>query len=297
MAVACNDYPQAYDMTDPPAQRPEKYQATLRNLRQTRPQAFGPFTIREWVTSPVEYFRSCIKWPSPSRVDPAVPRDTEFPDVPTLVLAGDLDSLTSPEGARETAAAFPNSTYVEVAHMTHVAALADYGRCASEIVRRFVRSLSAGDTSCAARYSKVRLVDRFSRLPGALDWGGPRLRTARIASATVADVLARWWSMDGSSGVGLRGGTFEATASAESLWRNTRWHLNDVRWVSGVRVSGTVRLNRSSGRIRANIRVTGKAATPGELRLRWNEWRRRHAFARARGTLGGVKVSYRFPAS
>jgi hypothetical protein len=103
--------------------------------------------------------------------------------------------------------------------------------------------------------------------------------------------------MYGYSGVGLRGGTFEATARAETLWRNTRWRLNDVRWVSGVQVSGTVRLNRASGHIRANISVAGKEATPGRRSLRWNEWRERHATARASGTLGGVRVSYRFPAS
>ena len=50
---------------------------------------------REWVTSPVEYFTTCLKWPRPSRVDPPVPPGADFPDTPVLVLAGDLDSLTS----------------------------------------------------------------------------------------------------------------------------------------------------------------------------------------------------------
>jgi pimeloyl-ACP methyl ester carboxylesterase/uncharacterized protein YodC (DUF2158 family) len=296
MAVACNDYPQAYDMTDPIEQRPEQYRSTLQSLRATRPRAFAPFTVREWVTSPVEYFESCIKWPVPSRVDRPVPANPVFPNVPTLVLAGDLDSVTSPEGARRTANAFPNSTYVEVANMTHVAALTDYGHCASRIVRRFVTTLDAGDTSCASRYNEVRLVDKFTRHSARLRWGGPRLHTARVASATIGDVLARWFNMYGFSGVGLRGGTFEVAAQGETLWRNLHFRLHDVRWVSGVRVSGTARWNRASGRIRAKVSVTGRHATPGRLKLRWNHWHR-HAVARAKGTLGGERVRFQFPAS
>jgi pimeloyl-ACP methyl ester carboxylesterase len=290
VAVACNDYPQPYDMTSPPSERPEQYQNTLDQLRENQPGAFAPFTIHEWVTSPVEYFSSCIKWPSPSRVDPPVAPGATFPNVPTLVLVGDLDHLTSPEGALQTADAFPNSTYVEVANMNHVSALSDFGRCASTIVRRFVRTREAGDTSCARRYNEVRLVDRFVQRAARLDWGGPRVRTARVAAATVGDVIARWWNMYGYSGVGLRGGTFDTAG-----WRRVRWRLHDVRWVSDVKVSGRASWDRSNGRIRARIRVAGGGAEPGRLKLRWNDWRR-HAPATAKGILGGVRVLLEFPA-
>ena len=62
---------------------------------------------REWVTSPVEYFTTCLKWPRPSRVDPPVPPGADFPDTPVLVLAGDLDSLTSPERPGKRPMPFP----------------------------------------------------------------------------------------------------------------------------------------------------------------------------------------------
>jgi hypothetical protein len=160
----------------------EKDRSAGASSAQDQPRVFAPFTSREWVTAPDKYFNSCLEWPALHRVDPPVPPNADYPSVPTLVLAGDLDYLTSPETTRETAAAFPNSTYVEVANMTHVSALADYGRCASAIVRRFVRTLSAGDTSCAARYGEVRLVDRFaaspfgSRLGKASSTHGPNYR-------------------------------------------------------------------------------------------------------------------------
>ena len=290
LAVSCNDYPQPFDMTSPINQRPEQYQDTLDDLRATQPNAFAPFTVREWVTSPVEYFSSCLKWPRPSRVDPPVPPGADFPDTPVLVLAGDLDSLTSPEGARQTADAFPNSTYVEVANMVHVAALSDFNRCASRIVRRFVRTLDTGDTSCASKYNEMRLVDRFVHSSKGLEWGTERRKTARIAAATLGDVIARWFGMYTYSGTGLRGGDFTTTDGPM-----VRWRLNRVRWVRDVMVSGTASWDRKTGRIRANLTVDGKGTVPGELRLRWND-RQRQAEAVAAGRLGGVAIKFRFPA-
>jgi pimeloyl-ACP methyl ester carboxylesterase len=291
VAVACNDYPQAYDMTSPIGERPQQYQATLDELAATQPEIFAPFTIGEWVTAPVEYFSSCLKWPVPSRVDPPVPPGAEFPDTPVLVLAGDLDSLTSPEGARQTADAFPNSTYVEVANMVHVSALSDFDRCASLIVRRFVRTLDAGDTSCAQEYNEIRLVDRFVRSAERLDWGSPKKTTARVAAATLGDVIARWLSMGTFSGTGLGGGSFTTSGS-----RLVRWRLNNVRWVRDVKVSGTASWDRRNGRVRASLTVKGGDDHPGgKLRLRWNDWRQ-HAQATAVGRLGGTNVRFSFPA-
>src|SRR5262245_42665048 len=203
-AVSCNDYPQPYDMQDRPSRRPEQFQQSIRRLQRHRPHVFAPFAVREWVHSPYGYYDDCLGWPAPSRWLHPVSRDAVYPDVPTLVLAGDLDSLTSPEGARATARAFPRSTFVRVANMTHVSALADFGQCASRNVLRFVRTKRAGDTSCARRYHENRLVETFARRAADLGYAGPRRRTAEVAAATVADVLARWWSMVGRPGLRRR---------------------------------------------------------------------------------------------
>ena len=289
-AVVCNDYPQPYDMTAPISVRKDQYRQTIRDLKATHPRVFAPFTVREWVTSPVEYFDSCIEWPRPSRVDPPVPPGATFPDVPTLVLAGDIDSLTSPEGAKQTAAAFPNSTYVEVANMTHVSAIRDFGHCASRIVRRFVRTTDAGDTSCAGAYPEIRVVDRFVRDSNALDWGPPRRRAARIAAATVGDVIARWLGMAGFEGVGLRGGRFTTTGL-----NHVRWRLHRVRWVRDVAVSGEVDWKRRSGAVTASVRIVGPGAARGRLVLAWNSWDQLGR-ATARGRLEGRRVEMRFAA-
>ena len=85
-----------------------------------RPGLFGPFRVREWVSSPYGYYDDCLRWPAPHHWVHPVPPHATYPDVPTLVLVGDQDSLTSPEGARDTAIAFPDATFVETANMVHV---------------------------------------------------------------------------------------------------------------------------------------------------------------------------------
>jgi pimeloyl-ACP methyl ester carboxylesterase len=289
VAVACNDYPQPYDMTSPIDERPAQYQSSIEDLELNAPEAFDPFTVEEWVTSPVEYYDSCLKWPVPSMWDTPVSPGTVWPDTPVLVLNGDLDSLTSPEGGQDAANAFPNSTYVEVANITHVTAISDFGRCASTLVVRFVRQLDAGDTSCAAEYAEVRTVDRFARRSGGLDRPARR-RSVRIAGATVGDVMARWLNMYGTEGVGLRGGRF-------TTWglRNVKFRLNGVRYVKDVAVSGDVTWDRPSGRVRARVQISGPGTAPGRLFLRWNH-ERPLATMYATGGIGTRKVKLSMPA-
>jgi pimeloyl-ACP methyl ester carboxylesterase len=162
IASIWNDYPQLWDISSPVGSRAAQYEAAVSELERTDPDAFAPFTIDEWTASPWTEYRSCIRWAAPSTWVPPVPDPPTYPDVPVLVLVGDLDSITLAEGSRIVADNFPNSTFVEVANMVHVAALADYSRCASDIVVRFVaRGGDAGDMSCARQYNEVRTVDEF----------------------------------------------------------------------------------------------------------------------------------------
>lgn len=297
VAVACNDYPQPYDVTAPRSVRRHQFERSTRHLAAHRPGLFGPFTVREWVKSPYGYYDDCLRWPAPRHWVHPVPRNANYPDVPTLVLVGDLDSLTSPEGARDTASAFPNATFVETANTVHVSALVDFDACASLVVRRFVRSGGdAGDVSCADRYHENRLVDRFVRYAEGTGWKPPRYRSARVAAATVGDVIARWLSMYGTTGVGLQGGSFTVRGGYfRSPHPVVTWHLDHVRWVRDLAVTGRVQWYRHSGLVRANVHVTGLGGPSGEILLRWNDVDR-HARATARGVVGGRSVSFGFPA-
>ena len=289
-AVGCHDYPQAYDMAQPYHDRVTEYHAAIRGLEKDSPNIFWPFTVKEWVHYPEQYWDECLRWPVISHPDPPVPPHAVYPDVPVLVLSGDLDSLTSPQGALATAARFPDSTFVSVANSTHVTAIDDYGRCASQIVLHFIETMTAGDTSCAAQYAPYHVVNRFARRAGQLGVSEIGSRTAVAAADTVADVQGRWWTIVGTHGVGLRGGTFTMHGYSDVTAR-----LTDVRFVSDVRVSGSLEWDRRTGEVRATVTVDGPAASPGTLTISWNDWDQQSE-ATVTGTLGGRQVSFSFPA-
>jgi pimeloyl-ACP methyl ester carboxylesterase len=87
---------------------------------------FTPFSSAAWTGTDYEGALACLRWPSPARPDPPDPPGAVYPDVPTLVLNGDLDTITASSGAREVARRFPGSTFVEVVNSVHVTALADW---------------------------------------------------------------------------------------------------------------------------------------------------------------------------
>jgi hypothetical protein len=291
IAVICNDYPQHWDITSPIASREAQYQREVAKLRARQPRAFAPFTIDDWLASPWTEFRSCLQWPAPSRNVAPVPKRADYPDVPTLVLAGDLDSITSSEGARVVADRFPNSTFVQIRNGVHVMALADQSRCASDIVVRFVRTRDAGSTRCRTRYNEVRMVDEFPRYWRGVDARTSDQRFAATALHAVADVFPRWQSMTGETGFGLRGGRFTTAGDPD-----VTFELDGVKWVRDVAVDGHVTWDRSTGAIAARVAFVSPHGTRASLRLAWNDWDR-HATATVTGRVGGHRVDLRLPAA
>jgi pimeloyl-ACP methyl ester carboxylesterase len=292
-AVVCNDYPQLWDISAPLDQRPAQFDAAVTYLRATDPDVFAPYTIDDWLASPWTEYESCIRWPIPDPWVPPVDSPATYPAVPTLVLVGELDSITSPEGAQIVADHFPNSTFIEVANTGHVTAISDYSRCASDIVVEFVRSRSPGDTSCALQYQEVRTTDAFSQRLGdiAAQSGAGSVHQRRVASAatsTVGDLFPRWFAMLGDAGVGLRGGTFTTTGLDV-----VHFNLDGLRWVENLAVSGRVKWDRATGEVIAN--VTCARAADCKLAIAWN-YNAPHAVATVTGKIDGDKVSLTMPA-
>ena len=288
-AVSCPDYPQLYDQNAPIATRSAQYARNIGTLKRTDPQAFAPFTVEQTVTSQDEDYDSCLRWPVPKDPKPLLPPGHTYPDVPTLVLVGDLDSVTSAEGAKQVAHSFPNSTFVEVANMTHVTALSDTNGCAAGIVMRFVRTLSAGDTSCAAKYPEIHVVDAFA-VHAANVPGSSTRRAATVAVDTLGDVIARWDNMFGSTGVGLRGGRFSTSGDLQRSWK-----LHGVRWVTDAAVSGTAAIDEPSGEAHADLTIGGSGVLSGHLHLTWNIWDQQGR-AVITGVLGGRSIRLVTPA-
>ena len=189
------------------------------------PDTYGPFTVREYADSDWQLLDWCTRWPVAAADNPAGPIQPAggYPDVPVLVLSGELDSITTAAEGDLVAGQFPNARHVVVRNSFHVTrrgrpgqlrrthpaglrALAGLGaarvaRCAKEVEP--VRAL--GIVPAHARRRHARRAGRA--LPTRLRRAGP------AAALTVADVMDRWWNNYSGSGVGLHGGTFSYTGN------------------------------------------------------------------------------------
>jgi pimeloyl-ACP methyl ester carboxylesterase len=302
IAVYCNDYPQAFDMAAAPATRRAQYAAAVAALPD---DAFAPFTVDEWVTSPVEEFDGCLRWPAPVRSDPPIVGRPPLvpPTLPVLVLSGGLDTLTTwTDGELVAEQMGPSARWVKVENTAHVTALADPYGCASGLVRRFVARparLHAMDTSCAKRIPEVRAVGEFPRRLAAADPASPArgnaagrtgLKLAAVGAAAVGDAIWRWWYLPGSSGTGLRGGRF--TVEGDPV---VELRLRGVRFVADATVDGTATWDLDSGKVTAQVRVKGPGGATASLRMAWND-KRRHPSARVTGRAGGKRLAATLPA-
>jgi hypothetical protein len=242
LAVICHDYPQLWGPSTPIAARRAEAEAAIDAYP---PGTFLPFSAEAWTHTDYEGILACLRWPGRWGLDPPDPPGAVYPDVPTLVLNGDLDTITATSGAQEVARRFPASTFVGVANSVHVTALADWDLRASRIYARFVRNLGPGDTSCADNVGEWNLIPAFSSsvgnvTPAARAAGDDSTRADRslaaAAALTSADVIARWMVNYDGSGVGLHGGHWWYSG-----YSNVRIRLTNVRLVPGVFVSGIVR--------------------------------------------------------
>jgi pimeloyl-ACP methyl ester carboxylesterase len=258
LAVICHDYPQLWDPSTPTAERRAEAQ---RRIAAYPDGTFAPFGAEAWTGTDYEGVLACLRWPSPARPDPPDPPGAAYPDVPTLVLNGDLDTITASSGAREVARRFPGAIFVELANTFHVSALYDWDGCASALYVRFVRELSAGDTSCAGEIGEVNVVPSFAEAEPARSAAGDEStraerRVAAAAALTAADVIARWLVNYDGDGVGLRGGRWSYAG-----YPNVRFTLTNVQLVPGVRVSGTVRWAYRGGAVRGTVEARGADGT------------------------------------
>jgi pimeloyl-ACP methyl ester carboxylesterase len=140
-AVECNDYPVAWDRSAPYAQRVGQLDDAIAHF--PRPRLFAPLTVREWMMSPASDLTSCLAWPPPNApLDPPVPAGVTMPaGLPTLVLAGEFDDITTVAEAREVAGRFPASRLFVVPNRGHASELYfPFVSPATGQIRRFIRA-------------------------------------------------------------------------------------------------------------------------------------------------------------
>lgn len=307
-AVVCSDYPLLFDLAAPRAARASQLAAGIARKRQQEPAVFAPFTIGEFLASPFNFARVdlCLDWPRPNDAHPQgrpVPPGAVFPSVPTLVLSGDIDTVTSPVEGRRTADQFPNATQVLVHNVTHITAIGDNGyfvapkgadltACTSRIIWRFIERGAMGDTSCAAGIRPIRTVPAFAvraaevapLTPLAGNRAGPAARRlAAAAVETAGDVIARYFANYTGAGAGLRGGRFGFDQFADGYL----FTLRGVRWAEDLAVSGRLRWNQTTGEVTARLELAGAGA--GSLELSWND-RVTDALVTVVGAVNGERV-------
>jgi hypothetical protein len=192
------------------------------------------------------------------------------------VLSGDLDSITSVIDANNTAEQFPDAVHIVVPNLGHVVTDSDEIGCTLDIVHRFVKNLSPGNTNCVNKVRPVRTVPLFARLSSELAPLEPlkdnqaseaQLRIAASGLEAVGDVIARWYVNYSDFDRGLRGGQFTYTTSPNGYV----FTLTDLKWTDDVAVSGTVSWDQDSNIIKAQVTLKEGGVQTGSLQIRWND--------------------------
>src|SRR4051794_39881542 len=250
MAVNCTDLPQLFSRSASPNRRRLQLEIALR----TAPDAFQPFTPREWLTISgySQPYDVCLDWPRPVHHLPAIPPGAKplGQDVPILILGGDLDSLTPLSDAPDFAPKLgANVRIVTLANTVHVTSEGDTplvaGKvCARAVIRSFLRGrLAAG---CAPGIPAIHTPDFTAADP------------ATIAVNTAVDATIRLFYSGAGHGPGLRGGTF--------TFHKGTITFHNVRFTPDAPVSGSVKWNSSTGTLAGTLKVAGTS-----VRIDWSQ--------------------------
>jgi hypothetical protein len=235
-----------------------------------------------------------------------VPKDSRFPDVPVLVLSGELDTITSPTEGQRTAALFPHAVYAETTNTVHESAIGnggihvppfggDLARCIGPVVLAFVASGGAPpDLSCLSSIRPVRTVPVFATswrgvAPAIAQSGNEAdptgLTLASAATETVGDAFARYGVLLGGTDLGLRGGKFHLARYGKGY----KFILENLNWTTDMAVSGDIVWDQLSGDVRARVGFTA-GDHRGRLDISWND-RESDAQARIGGKIDGQTVA------
>jgi hypothetical protein len=180
-------------------------------------------------------------------------------------------------------------------NLTHVVADSDEVGCTASVAINFVKTLAVGDTSCSANIREVRTVPRFVRLssgalPVTADAGNAasdaQRRIASVAVEVAGDMIARYWASYGTTGAGLRGGTFSYVSTSVGY----RWTLDAVRWTEDIAVSGTLDWNFNNNMMAADFVLDQDGSRIGSVKVRWND-ADVHAVATVVGKIQGAVVN------
>jgi pimeloyl-ACP methyl ester carboxylesterase len=280
LAVDCHDYPRVFAYADDPPARLAAYEQALAAVD---PRAFWPFSPTGWAEGG-SAGGTCLEWPDDPTAASPMPAGTPLPDVPVLVLSGDLDANTTSVEGRRTAAQYPRATFVEIPNAGHTPAA--WSDCAAALALRFVVTLRAQPGACAGTGEPPPVMDV------------PALRAAQLplpqAAATRAERRALAVVVATAADLYEQGGLLEVLGSASAL-RGGRYvigpagsiRLRDARVVRDARISGVVGIAEW---LEGDLRLAGPAVPDGRLQVVVRE----DGSGRASGVLDGRHVELTF---
>jgi pimeloyl-ACP methyl ester carboxylesterase len=139
ITVECNDYALLWDPTAPVVERIAQLDASVGRMPK---DTFAPFGRREYLLSQAAHLTNCLTWPAPppGGTEPAWPAGHLAPtSFPTLVLAGQVDDITSVAEARQVTKRFPRSRLYIVPNRGHASSLYyPFRSPAVGVIRRFI---------------------------------------------------------------------------------------------------------------------------------------------------------------
>ncbi len=296
-ATGCADPTYPWSWKASPSARVDQYADAVAALPANY---YAPFSHVVALSYAYSNGRLCPWWELPMAPSPVVEPGAKFPDVPTLVLYGNMDDVSPSQSVPRAASQFPRSTLVEVAGSGHV--VSGYSHCATVLESKFVETLQVGDTGCTQVPDTVfPAVGRFALVaadarPAAVDPNGrnkvgmAERRAVTVAVEATLDALKRSTIGSGTDAC-LRAGSFT------TVYRPAEWVLTskDCAFSTDVAVSGTIKwgAGRSltadlslsgSGTSGGTIHVRGKFEAPGSVKN-----------FRISGALGGKEVALLVP--
>ncbi|UFS99547.1 alpha/beta fold hydrolase [Nocardia huaxiensis] len=151
MTVTCNDYATLWSPEATGPQREQQYRAALDQVG-----TVGAFSAEGFSGAQRDGGDACLGWPATTAERPAQIR-AALPNVPVLVMSGDLDAITPDANGVRVAAKFANATFVSVPNTGHVPEMEPSG-CAAGIIGAFVRTGATGPLDCVAAVPPIAVA-------------------------------------------------------------------------------------------------------------------------------------------
>jgi hypothetical protein len=208
-----------------------------------------------------------------------------MPDVPVLVISGELDANTPSSAGRRVASQFAHATFAEIPNVGHVPT--DASPCALKLGLGFVATTTANANACAGTGTPPPVAPRAPVRAAGLapvmgTTGTPAERRALavvVATATDMQVQAELVTVFKRAHA-LRGGWYVS--------RGNRVGVAGARVVRDASASGE--LVPTKAQITGTLRLTGSGIAGGRLRVQLTT----KGQGRATGTLDGRPVSLTF---